>query len=357
MARKYPKRYHEYRGRRRGGNPVLKIIIALLVLILLAFLVFMVLLGGRVEYTDEGVRLVLPWTEEQPNQPDEPVDPPSPSSPIIVIEDPDEPTQEPASEPEPEVESIGAVEVTDIDLIEGRAASLVTEAGGNALVVEMKDSGGRVYWDSKTALPGAFADPRGVATDKSAVRAAIQALAEEGSLYLVARVNCFRDQVLVANKVGGPLMTKGGNMWYDSHGLRWVSPASEEVRTYLIQLCLELAALGFDEILLDCAGYPYFGEVHVLATDALRPEDLSGPVEQFWRELKAALAAENVRMSVLVNEDMALGSDEHSGITPDLLGRYADRVWAPALTEGSYDGSIVVVGGTAADGNWADIRS
>lgn len=80
VARKYQKRYHEYRGKRKGGSVVLKIIIALLVLALLACLIFMVFLGGRVEYTDDGVRIVMPWSEESPAVSAEP------SEPIIIVE-------------------------------------------------------------------------------------------------------------------------------------------------------------------------------------------------------------------------------------------------------------------------------
>ena len=130
----------------------------------------------------------------------------------------------------------------------------------------------------------------------------------------------------------------------------------EEARNYLIRLCLELAELGFDEILLEYAGYPYFGETHVLATDELRPEDLSGPVEQFWRELKAVLSEQNVRLSMFVTDEMARGTEPYSGITPDLLSEYADRVWTTALPEDSDLADRLVLVGRAADGgSWAQI--
>lgn len=80
MAKRHPKRYHEYRGRRPGGSVVLKIIIVLLVLLILACAVFFGFLGGRVEYTDDGVRIVTPWGEETPPES------PQPSDPIIIIQ-------------------------------------------------------------------------------------------------------------------------------------------------------------------------------------------------------------------------------------------------------------------------------
>ena len=188
--------------------------------------------------------------------------------------------------------------------------------------------------------------------------AAIKELAEGEDLYLVARFVCFRDQVLAASWEGITLKTKGGNVWYDSKGLRWVSPASEQVRSYMIDLCLELAELGFDEILLDCAGYPWFGETHVLATDERRPEDLYAPVELFWKELKQALAQRGVLLSAVANNSVAYGIDELSGVTPDLLDRYADRVWAESLPGNSpLADRLVTVGGDLSDGNRAEIHT
>lgn len=339
---------------------MLKTIIVLLALVLVAFGVLLAM-GGRVEYTDTGVHIVLPWRENTPDQPKQPDDPSADKPPVFVVDEPEEsdapssePTAEPSREPEPVPvpKVIGAVEVTDIDLVEGRAAELVNAAGGNALVIEMKDSGGRVYWSSQTALDKAQADADGRVT------AAIKELAERGDLYLVARVVCFRDQVLAASWEGITLKTKGGNVWYDSKGLRWVSPASEQVRGYMTALCLELAELGFDEILLDCAGYPWFGETHVLATDERRPEDLSTPVETFWRELRQALSQRGVLLSAVANNLVAYGIDEQSGVTPELLDRYADRVWAESLPEDSpLADRLVTVGGDPADGNRADIHT
>lgn len=355
--KKYPKRYHEYRGRRRNGTGA-KIVLGLVALILLACLVFLVILGGRVEYTDDGVRIVMPWNEEKPggSEPDDPDTPP-----VIIVEDPDESEsvtpEQPSPEPEPDPHPalIGAVEVTQDEVLNGTAADKVRAAGGDTLVVEMKNDAGELYWRSETA------DPALVAGD---LTAAVEALAAEGELYLVARVVCFRDPAMADAKQGGPLVTRGGVGWYDYYGLRWVSPAAQEARDYLIRLCLELAAMGFNEVLLECAGYPFFGETHVLATDELRPEDLSAPVETFLSEMKSALSGENVWMSLLITEEMAVGEDAFSGLTPELMILYADRVWVkqPEGVDYTTDprsepiaGRLVIVDGAAGDGSWARV--
>lgn len=345
MARYKRKGYREYRGRRPGsGSTVLKIVIALLVVLLAAGLVFTLFFGEYVEYTDDGVRVSWPWKEGKPSED------PAVSGALVVV------TPEPTPEPTEEVwrpQVLKAVEVTALQVAEGDALQAVKEAGGNCMVVEMKTDTGKVNWSSAAALPDAVAQD---------VSAQIRALAEEEELYLVARVNCFRDQFLAADGVGGPLTVRSGVAWFDYYGMKWVSPADERVRSYLAALCLELAELGFDEILLECAGYPYFGETHVLATGELRPEDLSAPVGAFWQGLKGTLANEGVSLSMLVTQDMVVGADAYSGITPELLDQYADRVWVMALDGVDYGqgertaslaGRLVLIGEPLEEGNWA----
>lgn len=317
MASYYRKNFRGYRGRPRGGSLALKIVIALLALILAACIIFVAVLGGRVEYTDDGVRLVLPWRETATDPaPDLP-------SPTVVIDGGEDGEEEETPSVQPEETFLRAVEVTGEQLTDGSAAALVAEAGGNALVVEMKNGYGRLSWnsDSETALT------LGANRGSDDMENAVKALAQDPELWLVARVSCFRDLRMASAGMGGPLMTRGGNMWYDPTGLRWVSPVSEPVRSYLSQLCMELADMGFDEILLDCAGYPYAGEVHVLATDTLRPADRSVPVETFLLGVREALSGSDVALSVLLAEAELPGEEVYSGITAQVAAACADRVW------------------------------
>jgi len=59
-------RYNPYRGKRRQGSRVLKVIVVVLAVVLAACLIFTVTLGRYVQYTDDGVRLDLPWGREEP---------------------------------------------------------------------------------------------------------------------------------------------------------------------------------------------------------------------------------------------------------------------------------------------------
>lgn len=359
MARGHQKRYQEYRGRRSRGSLALKIIAVVLALILVAGVVFVVFLNGRVEYTDEGVRLILPWSDSETTP--SPVPSGSAPPPVIIT---DAPSPSPSEEPAEEFPAIGAVEVTAGQLTGGTAAQAVADAGGNALVVEMKNEYGRLSWRSSSDLAATL----GVNAADDSVAQAVSALAEETELYLVARLVCFRDQALASAGVGGPLTTQGGNIWYDRQGLRWVSPTDETVTDYLAGLCLELAEMGFDEILLDCAGYPDFGETHVLATNALRPADLTGPVSDFLARMRDTLAGSGAALSVLTTEGALTGADPNSGVTAQALADCVYRVWAAppegentdyaALLEQAgmdrADQRLVLLGGSRPEGSWTN---
>ena len=359
MARRYTRGYRAHRGRRRGST-VLKVIIVLLLILLVAGILFIVFLGRYVEYTDSGVRVNLPWLQEG-----EPEGPAATDPVVIITEDPvQSPTHGQAVRT---LDEIGVVEVTAQQLADGSAAQAVAAAGGNALVVEMKGIDGRLAWVSQTGQAAAL----GVNAQDDSVAQAVSALAQEDGLHLVARISCFRDQALASAGVGGPLMTQGGNIWYDASGYRWVSPVSQQVRDYLAQLCVELAGMGFDEILLESVGFPDLGETHVLATSENRPEDLTGPVAQFLEELSGALADTDAALSVLASQETVLGTDELTGMTPELLSEYAHRVWTDLPEQGiavltssleragmdQAEQRIVSLGGSREEGSWTTLTA
>ena len=67
----------------------------------------------------------------------------------------------------------------------------------------------------------------------------------------MARVSCFRDNTVPRTHPERAL--RNTICYWRDDGYRWFSPVYPEVRSYLTGLCLELAGLGFDEILLDWA--------------------------------------------------------------------------------------------------------
>lgn len=127
--------------------------------------------------------------------------------------------------------------------------------------------------------------------------------------------------------------------------------------------------MGFDEILLEAAGFPGLGETHVLATSENRPEDRSAPVEGFLEQLTQALSGTGATLSILAGEETVLGRETLTGLTPELLAEYAGRVWAvlPVQGEEAYvqvleqagmeeaRQRLVSLGGARPDGSWTTL--
>lgn len=328
--------YREYRGR-SGARPVLIFIVALLAVLLAAGLAFLVFMGDYVKYTDTGMEIDWPWRGE-------PTPPPIASDPVVIETDPVvvtvEPTPTPTPTPEPQHEPIGAVTVTAAQLQDGTAAGKVAQAGGGALVVEMKAADGRLAWQSVTELAAQL----GVNAADGRTAQAVRELAGSGELYLVARVHGFKDPKLANAKIGA-LLTKGGRRWYDRRGVCWSSPANQQAADYLAALCLELADMGFDEILLDDAGYPWEGEVNVLATGDNRPEDRTAPVSAFLTRLSGALRERGAALSVCAYEELLPGQEVYSGLTAGVLAGSADRVWLDKRVDREHYQEILAAAG------------
>jgi hypothetical protein len=222
---------------------------------------------------------------------------------------------------------LNAVEVSPSAVTDGTAASQVTAAGGNALVVTVKDVEGHLAWQSQNALAVAARDKSGVSLNGTeAFSQAIRTLAQGDDLYLVARVCCFEDLWMCVYSRAMALTTQGGKLWYDSDGMPWLSPANADARAYLTDLCKELAELGFDEILLDYAGFPGTGRRSSIAVGDNYPTDLTGATSAWLAELDGALADSGVWLSVQTTaEALTVGDD--TGLSAQGIAGAADRLW------------------------------
>ena len=302
--------YGSYRGRSKLRTFLTVVIVILLVVLLLAVAAFF-LLQKYIVYTDDGrARLELPFLQRQ----EETAPPVSPSADDVVVV-----TAEPT--PEPREEILRAAALPRSALYDGTAADQVAAAGGNAAWFDMKADDGTLGYVS--SLPAAISF--GSSDANPALNAAITAL-NGGGLYTVARVSCFRDNLVPRSDMSLAIHTNAGN-WRDSGDTRWLSPANESARQYVVGVCRELAALGFDEILLDNWAFPTDGELGWIKADANYPADgRTAALEVFLEEVRAGLAEfPEVKVSLVTTASAAAGGAVESGQTAALLER-ADRV-------------------------------
>ena len=324
--------YQSYRGR-MTLRKFLAILIGVLAVALALVVALYVYLQRYVVYTDEGARFELPFFQGESQPPEE-------SGGVnIVVENSPAPSD---GEERPETaEPLRAVwvpaESLEADIIQAQ----VEAAGGNAAVLDMKNADGTLNYVSQLDLARqAGANP---AEDRNA---ALREL-NQGELYTIARVACFKDGLLNTVDRSMNILTNSGYLWYGEDQMYWTSPASGEVRDYLTGIARELAELGFDEILLDFAGYPTQGNLGWIRVGESYPQgELDQWIGQFYQEMAQALEDYEVKLSIRTTEEALRGEDSLSGQTAQNLAAWADRIWVePSAQEDTDYAALLAAAG------------
>lgn len=339
--------YDSYHGRSRGRT-LLKVVIAALLIVLALSVAALLLLEPYIRYSSDGVHLYLPFFQNggQSSQ--------SPQTPQVTI--PLEVTM-PETSPSPVPEPAGrfqGVQLPDTALTDGTAQQQTQAAGGDAAIFVLKSTEGKLPYASQQSL----ALSHELCVTDAAVNRAIQQTTS-GELYTVARISCFRDNLLPQWDRDLSIHSSGGN-WWDDQEVRWISPASTQVQQYVVGVCQEAAALGFDELLLDNCGFPNRGNTGSIQQDENYPAaSLTAEMTAFFQQLKTALASyPELKLSVVVSYQLLTGQEDGSGLTVDLLKQYVSRVFVE-VPEGQtvpvVDGLEVVpiVGQKTDQGSWA----
>lgn len=328
MARK--EGYGRYQGRRSSGaTGILKGIIVFLVIVLVLLIAASIFLQDYIIYTDDGVELILPWDEtaekdERPTTSKAPI-------PLIIADDDKKEGEDGEKETLPPARDLSgplhAVLISQTSLLAGAAEEQAILAGGNAVVLSMKNDDGTLNYVSENQL----AVSAGTSGSDLAVNEAIRKLTES-ELYTVAEISCFRDDLMSRRRTDLAMLTrKSGYLWLDHYGVRWVSPLQQEVLDYLTDLCVELAEMGFDEILLTNAGYPGHpkDKLHVVEGGSAYPKEggLEPVIAEFLAQVEAALEPYGVKLSVETMGTELAGETENTGLTMNNVMTYCDRFW------------------------------
>lgn len=169
-------------------------------------------------------------------------------------------------------------------------------AGFNAVIVDLKDADGRVWYASATAAAAEARSVQETALSAEELKTAGQALKEYG-LTLVPRLFAFRDNLAPRHLAAARVSVAGSpqSVWYDNDpaagGRRWLNPYAAAARGYITGLAKELAGMGFSTIVLDGVQFPaqessaWYGDASVTATP--RNEVLA----QFAKEMNAAVGS------------------------------------------------------------------
>jgi hypothetical protein len=133
------------------------------------------------------------------------------------------------------------------------ALKLIEETELNALIIDVKGDRGWIPYKSSVPLAAEVG-----ATKITTVRdmpGLMKSLKEKG-IYTIARIVVFKDNPLATARPDWAVKTPTGEIWKDRENLAWVDPFKKEVWEYNIQIAIEAAQLGFDEIQFDYVRFP-----------------------------------------------------------------------------------------------------
>ncbi|MEG0598148.1 MAG: putative glycoside hydrolase, partial [Oscillospiraceae bacterium] len=331
--------YGTYRGKSK-----LRIFLTVLVILLALVLVLAIggffFLGEYIVFSDDGLHLDLPFAQSKPTP--TPTVEVSATLPLVVVT----PTPPPTSAPAPVI--LRAIPQPLTAFADGTAPAALAAAGANAAIFDMKADSGDLGYASGEPLAAAAKTSSQIEGVNEQIKA-YNAAAD----YTVARVSCFKDHKTAQADQDLPIRTYSNYRWTDPQDVIWTSPASEKAQGYLAAVCKELAELGFDEILLENAGYPTEGNLHYIKPGEVYDlEKLPLVVGGFYEEVRAALAGTGVKLSIVTTESALDATDQKSGQTPQNLGESADRIVisAPVKPEANYVKALEGAGATVTAG-------
>ncbi len=326
------KGYHSYRGRQGFWRGILAFVLVLILIAACGFL----FLQRFVTYSDDGsFRLDLPIFDrlgigQEPADQAGETSGDQPAKDVnLVIEDTKEDEPEQTVEEQPPVHTqvtysprrllgFSALPADETELL----ASLEAVGADGFVFTAKADKGGVSY--VSTVAPPEFISGDAVSAEQ------VSALCAVENIYTVAKINCFHDsQYAFANMEAAGICQKNGYIWYDFGRNHWLDPEKEAARAYVIDLALECAQMGFDELLLEDMCYPPSGNLHKIDYSKNAMEKVDA-LALFLTELRRELEPYGVRISLLLEEPELLGTAENvnkTGVVAQQLLPMVDAVY------------------------------
>lgn len=343
------KGHRVYRGRRSAGRSSLPFWLTVLVLLIIAFLLSFSLLPQYLVYHRDSVEMVVPMLSETGE-----------AYTVTAVEQPTAYSGDATASV-----SVAAPDYSLVSLADGKGLqyldayyvpfSKVTQSGVETavkeaersgvkgLVLEMKDESGKLAWMSGVAT--ASSNAANSTWDPEEYLASLKA---DGWL-LVAEISCAVDSLLSDADPDVALRDASGIPYADASG-GWVDLWNRDVRTYIEELCTDLIALGFDEIILSHVEHPLAQVMYTrdIAANLGREASVMNFSISVRTALEDTLDAKGVNLSVRVPHDVLTNSTDN-GQTMDNLLKVYDRLVvetetytddAPIFTEKEIDSTL-----------------
>ncbi|MBC8135972.1 MAG: putative glycoside hydrolase [Fibrella sp.] len=196
----------------------------------------------------------------------------------------------------------------------GQLLDIVDKTEINAVVIDVKEDGMMSY---KTDIPLAIevkANHKMIADidDK-------MAQLRKRKVFSIARITCFRDEITAKKRPDLAVQRKDGKQWQDSSGHYWLDPYNKANWDYNVDVAIDAAKRGFNEIQWDYVRFPSEGSKANRVYPAKEKGDLRSEarvIAEFLKYAKEKLEPYDVAVSADIfgltvsakpDDDMGIG--------------------------------------------------
>jgi hypothetical protein len=172
------------------------------------------------------------------------------------------------------------------------AIKLMQETDLNTLVIDVKGDRGMIPYRSSVALAAEVGAQRVITVREMSN---LMKYLKERGIYTIARIVVFKDNPLASARPAWAVRTQSGEIWRDREHLSWVDPFNKEVWAYNIEIAIEAARYGFDEIQFDYVRFPDASGLQFSADN--KEENRVKAISGFLAEARRRLLPFNVFVS------------------------------------------------------------
>lgn len=193
-----------------------------------------------------------------------------------------------------------------------RIIKLIDETELNAIVVDIKDSTGRIgFTVADQNLQNMGTTERRIPNVRTLTN-----MLHEKNIYIIGRVAVFQDPYLAKKKPEWAITRKSdGLVWKDHKGLSFLDPSKKEVWDYTVAIARDAYAEGFDEINFDYIRYPSDGDIknmnYHLAEGKTRADNIEAFFKYLHQEVKKdvniPMSADLFGLTTEARDDMGIG--------------------------------------------------
>ena len=169
-----------------------------------------------------------------------------------------------------------------------KVMKLTDETEINAVVIDVRDTG-EMYFPTHIALADEVEGKEYLAVPKPAK---LMALLSEHNVWPIARVACFRDNLLPTKHPEMAVQVASGKVWKDRSGHSWLDPYNQKNWQYIADTVDYAMEIGFPEIQLDYVRFPSEGKSNTqvfpskgqYSDPKAKPEDVIASFAEFIRK-------------------------------------------------------------------------